>query len=316
MLSNPLVSIVIPVYNGGDYLREAIDSALAQTYQPIEILVINDGSNDGGATRAIAESYGDAIRYLEKENGGVSSALNLGIQKMHGEYFSWLSHDDAYCPQKIEAQIRALPEETTRAVVYCNFATMNSCSEPMADTKASSRLHTSLTAKEALHHVLRHGTLNGCGFLIPRALLDECGFFDETLRYAQDALMWYRLFLSGVDVIVVPDALVKSRVHENQQTQKNRAKFSYDNQVICDQILPGLDAISTPEDDFVSEYAVRSAIKGEETIVRRCVQVLREKGRFSAAMRVRLGVMRVYGKLRPTIRAAYYQLFRGMWTGK
>ncbi len=59
---HPLVSIVIPVYNGSNYLREAIDSALAQTYDNIEILVINDGSNDNGATEAIAKSYGDKIR--------------------------------------------------------------------------------------------------------------------------------------------------------------------------------------------------------------------------------------------------------------
>ena len=84
---NPLVSIVIPVYNGSDYLREAIDSALAQTYANIEVLVINDGSKDNGATESIALSYGDRIRYFNKENGGVASALNMGIEQMKGDYF-------------------------------------------------------------------------------------------------------------------------------------------------------------------------------------------------------------------------------------
>ena len=82
---SPKVSIVIPVYNGANYLSEAIDSALAQTYSNIEILVVNDGSNDEGATERIAKSYGEKIRYFAKENGGVSSALNLGIREMHGE---------------------------------------------------------------------------------------------------------------------------------------------------------------------------------------------------------------------------------------
>jgi hypothetical protein len=72
----PRVSIIIPVYNGSNFLAEAIDSALAQTYQNTEVIVVNDGSTDRGATRAIAASYGDRIRYLEKENGGVASALN------------------------------------------------------------------------------------------------------------------------------------------------------------------------------------------------------------------------------------------------
>ena len=105
---DPLVSIVIPVYNGANYMREAIDSALAQTYSNIEIIVVNDGSNDGGATRDIALSYGDKIRYFEKENGGVSTALNLGIKNMRGKYFSWLSHDDVYLPEKIQVEIDAL----------------------------------------------------------------------------------------------------------------------------------------------------------------------------------------------------------------
>ena len=84
----PLVSIIIPVYNGSNYLAEAIDSALNQTYDNCEIIVINDGSNDNGATERIAKSYGNKIKYYSKENGGVASALNFGINMMEGEYFS------------------------------------------------------------------------------------------------------------------------------------------------------------------------------------------------------------------------------------
>jgi glycosyltransferase involved in cell wall biosynthesis len=107
-IEGPLVSIIIPVYNGSNYLAEAIDASLAQTYQNVEVLVVNDGSTDGGASRDIALAYGDRIRYFEKENGGVSTALNFGIEKMHGEYFSWLSHDDLYLPRHIETQVETL----------------------------------------------------------------------------------------------------------------------------------------------------------------------------------------------------------------
>ncbi|QQS18926.1 glycosyltransferase family 2 protein [Candidatus Saccharibacteria bacterium] len=100
----PKVSIVIPVYNGSNYLREAIDSALAQTYKNVETIVVNDGSTDGGATEKIAKSYGSKIRYYNKENGGVASTLNFGTQKMTGEYFSWLSHDDLYEKERLKSK--------------------------------------------------------------------------------------------------------------------------------------------------------------------------------------------------------------------
>ena len=97
---HPKISIVILVYNGANFLSQAIDTALAQTYDNIEIIVVNDGSNDDGATGQVALSYGDKINYFSKPNGGVSSALNYAIEKMQGDYFSWLSHDDLYEPEK------------------------------------------------------------------------------------------------------------------------------------------------------------------------------------------------------------------------
>src|SRR5574344_1270331 len=105
MEDNSKVSIVIPVYNGSNYLKQAIDSAINQTYKNIEIIVVNDGSNDDEATEKIALSYGDKIKYYKKVNGGVASALNLALKNMTGKYFSWLSHDDLYYANKIEKQI-------------------------------------------------------------------------------------------------------------------------------------------------------------------------------------------------------------------
>ena len=101
----PNISIVIPAYNASNYLAEAIDSALAQTYPNVEIIVVNDGSRDDGATERVALSYGNRIRYFCKENGGSSSAINMGIANMTGEWFSWLSHDDLYVPEKLEKQV-------------------------------------------------------------------------------------------------------------------------------------------------------------------------------------------------------------------
>jgi glycosyltransferase involved in cell wall biosynthesis len=122
----PLVSIVIPLYNGANFLSEAINCALNQTYSNIEVIVINDGSKDDGAGREVALSFGDKIRYFEQENGGVSAALNHGISKMNGEYFSWLSHDDLYTNDHIEKQVGLLSYNTdvviSNSLLYFQFS--------------------------------------------------------------------------------------------------------------------------------------------------------------------------------------------------
>ncbi len=118
---NPLVSIVIPVYNGANLLEEAIKSALNQTHKNIEVIVINDGSNDNNKTEEIALSFKKKIKYFKKVNGGVSSALNLGIRKMKGQYLSWLSHDDLYHKDKIKKQVDFLNYNDKAQIVGCNF---------------------------------------------------------------------------------------------------------------------------------------------------------------------------------------------------
>ena len=121
MSFDPKVSIIIPVYNGSNYLREAIDSALAQTYKNIEVIVVNDGSDDGGKTESIAKSYRNKIRYIYKKNAGVSTALNAGILAAEGEYISWLSHDDVYIPNKLEVQINYLRNENNPVILYSDY---------------------------------------------------------------------------------------------------------------------------------------------------------------------------------------------------
>jgi len=126
MPNNSLVSIVIPVYNGSDYLSSAIESALNQTYPKCEIIVVNDGSDDNGLTEKIARSYGKKIKYAEQENGGVACALNHGIRIINGDYFAWLSHDDVFLPEKTEAQLNAIHRSGMRnGIAQSNYGFIN-----------------------------------------------------------------------------------------------------------------------------------------------------------------------------------------------
>ena len=210
----PLVSVVIPVFRGGDFFAEAIESVLEQTYDNIEIIVVNDGSDDNGETRAIAERYKDKIRYFEKENGGVSTALNRGIKEMRGEYFSWLSHDDLYYPGKIEKQISFLERRPAKQplVIYSDFDVV----DERGVLKGAYRINTRYTSNPLIP--VMFGFLNGCTMLIPAVCFDEAGLFDENLRATQDYELWFRL-AKMYSFVHIPMTAVKSREHSLQSSK-------------------------------------------------------------------------------------------------
>ncbi len=207
----PKVSIIIPVFNGSNYLRDAINSALAQSYPHIEILVINDGSNDSGATEAIAQSYGNKIRYFCKPNGGVASALNFGISKMTGDYFSWLSHDDLYAKEKIELQVNYLVENNLNEVIlYSNYSVFTS--DPNKDVLMTMR---GVPPTGFRYWITYENRLHGCTLLIPKLAFKKCGNFAENLYTTQDYDLWFRM-AKDYQFIHLPTALVKSRCHIEQ----------------------------------------------------------------------------------------------------
>lgn len=210
----PKISIVIPVYNGANYLPQAIDSALAQDYPNKEILVINDGSNDNGQTAEVARSYGDRIRYFEKENGGVASALNLGIEKMEGEYFSWLSHDDIYLPHKLSRQMRLVQKcGDPCQIVAGGYYIVNEDLKPVGLMD----FHV-LYPKDKLEIPLFpvfHCAVNGCTMLIHKSHFERVGVFDESLPTTQDYDLWFRM-LRGKKLMYTRSLDVLSRVHSGQ----------------------------------------------------------------------------------------------------
>jgi len=221
---DPLVSIIIPVYNGSNYMREAIDSALAQTYSNIEIIVVNDGSNDGGKTRDIALSYGDKIRYFEKENGGVSTALNLGIKNMEGAYFSWLSHDDIYLPEKVQVEIDALRKAGDMSrVVYSNFLILKMPEGKIGEYEGNFPYRQEFLETGAFAPLF--GFISGCTLLIPKFYFDVYGSFDETFRAVQDYKKWFEIF-RGKRLVYVRQSLILSRQHAEQTTYKYSIRMS------------------------------------------------------------------------------------------
>lgn len=185
---HPKISIIIPVYNGTNYMREAIDSALAQGYDNKEIIVINDGSNDNGATLSVAKSYGEKIRLIDKPNGGVATALNAGIASASGDYISWLSHDDVYPPDKLEKQVAFLGNlENKNTIVFGDYA--------IIDEKGNKLGYISVAGvdtKRMPFELYCANNIHGCSMIIPKQVFEKTGGFREDLPTTQDYDLWLR----------------------------------------------------------------------------------------------------------------------------
>ena len=213
----PLVSIIIPVYNGTNYMQEAIDSALAQTYGNCEVIVVNDGSTDDGATAALARSYGSRIRYIEKANGGVATAVNLGIKKMPGDYFAWLSHDDVFFPDKIENQMNALARENNlRGIAHGNFDFLY-----MEESKTVHVDWLQQYTKEQMENSNFAPVflcIHGSTILLHKSHFARVGVYDTSLKATQDSEFLFRV-MKDQHSTFVREPLIVGRIHKEQGQQ-------------------------------------------------------------------------------------------------
>jgi glycosyltransferase involved in cell wall biosynthesis len=230
-MNNPLVSIIIPVYNGANYMADAIDSALNQTYSNCEVIVINDGSTDGGKTATIAKSYGDRIRYFEKPNGGVATAVNLGIEKMTGEYFAWLSHDDMFMPDKIEKQMEAIRQSGIKdAICYCNYDCLY--------VEENRRVKVNLLNQYPLEQLENSCfspvflAIHGSTVILHKSHFLRVGTYREDLRATQDSEFLFRS-MRGQKSVFLEDSLMVCRIHKEQGQQTMSCHKQEFNKMLC-----------------------------------------------------------------------------------
>lgn len=197
--------------NGANFLAQAIASALDQSYQDIEIIVVNDGSEDGGATESIARGFGDRITYISQENKGVAGALNTVLRLMTGVYFSWLSHDDLFEPEKTAVQVSILDRSARgRIVLFSDFSWID-------ETGAVTGVEKLDHAKIVCHprRSFYDGLINGCTVLVAREVLMEGGGIEEGFPHTQDYRTWWRL-IRRTPFVHVPRPLIRSRQHSRQ----------------------------------------------------------------------------------------------------
>ena len=212
MSSRPLVSVIIPVFNGTNYLADAVESVLEQTYENVELLVVDDGSTNG--TWELIQSFDDRVRGIHKKNGGVATALNRGIEAANGSYIAWLSHDDLFLPNKLQLQVAYLEEIAEACACYTDFRVIDSHGMTLRDV-----VTPSLSRAELRRHLFGHMFINGSTMLIDRECFDRLGGFREDLKTTQDAEMWFRI-LDHWEIGRVPEILGLQRTHPGQGSQE------------------------------------------------------------------------------------------------
>jgi glycosyltransferase involved in cell wall biosynthesis len=215
----PLFSVLVPTYNQADFLREALDSLLAQSLPDWEALVVNDGSIDH--TWQVMEEYASRdrrIRIFHKENGGVASALNRGIREARGQWVCWLSSDDIFEPDKLRIHHEALLADPSIRFMHTNFSLFYEESRTLV--RDSLRTDLVIPPRELqLLYFLRFNYINGISIAIRRDVFDEVGLFDEALRCGQDYDMWLRITARFPSAFIDRHTCV-TRVHPGQGTHQ------------------------------------------------------------------------------------------------
>lgn len=212
-MEKPNVSVIIPVFNCEKYIKYAIDSVLRQTYDSYELIVVDDGSTDG--TLDIITEY-DGITVLVKPNGGTSSALNTGIKSSKGNWIKWLSADDVLFDNYLEVMMKNARDDR---INYCNYERINEYGEFIKNFIEPIERNNK-TNKEQFDELMRYFYGNGSSSLIHKSIFDKIGLFDDSLKHSEDYDFWLKASKNGIIFELIPEILLKYRVHPEQLTNK------------------------------------------------------------------------------------------------
>ena len=189
MEKSPKVSVIIPAYNRRDFVTEAIDSALNQTYRDFEVIVVDDGSTDGTG-EMLKERYDDKIRYFYKENGGCASARNYGIKMARGEYIAFLDSDDRYLPEKLEDQVGILEKNNRCGFVSSDVIFFDDGKEYLFKTIRPDK------NGDIAYPIFMFTYFSLCASVFRKSCFDKVGYFNETMRYNEDTDMLLRVAIN------------------------------------------------------------------------------------------------------------------------
>ena len=195
----PLVSVVIPVFNGERFLREAVESVLAQKYSPLEIIMVDDGSTDG--TADVARSLPETVRYLHQTNQGPAAARNRGIEHAQGSLIAFADADDLWPEDKLALQLPYLMRDPAAEIVM-GLIQQVLLSETGAENFAEPAFSVNLGSA-----------------IIRKSVFERVGLFDETMRYSEDVDWFMRAREGGAAIVTIDAVTLLYRQHDQNMTR-------------------------------------------------------------------------------------------------
>ena len=228
------ISVVIPAYNASRFIAETLESVLAQTLQPDEVLVIDDGSTDD--TAAIAESFAPRVRVFRRSNQRQAAARNFGVQQATSEWIAFNDADDLWEPNKLERQMEELARHPEADLCYTGRVLLMQ----RGDTATLGRVLDVPPAKDIRRSLFENVTFLPSSVLIRRSTFLAENGFNPRMRYGnEDYDLWLRLFHSGVKFAGCREPLVQSRQH-GANTSKHMAWFEECMEIYRRLVLPYL----------------------------------------------------------------------------
>ncbi len=203
-----LISCIVPVLNGDRFLGESLESILSQSYRPLEVIVVDDGSTDG--TAEVVAAFGDRVTYWWQATAGAAAARNLGLKMAQGEFISFLDADDLWHPEKLARQVARLRQRTD--IDLCLTCFQNVWMPELAEEEKRYQEHP-LSRPSSAYSL--------CTLLARRAVFERFGNFNKDLRHGENLIWFFGAAERGAVIEILPDVLMYRRFHLNNLTRNN-----------------------------------------------------------------------------------------------
>lgn len=206
--NKPLISVILPTYNRAEWLPQAVESVLDQTFAPVELIVVDDGSTDG--TAGLLAAYGRRLKVLRQANAGVSAARNRGIQAAAGRWIAFIDSDDCWLPQKLDLQVAFLNAHPDALI--CQTEEIWERNGLRVNPKKRHRKYSGMIFEKSLPLCL----ISPSAVMLHKSLLEEVGLFDEGLPACEDYDLWLRITWKYPVYLVDTPLTIKRGGHADQ----------------------------------------------------------------------------------------------------